>query len=89
MTTISEQKVPEFVDKARLCFETSLGATTVDRNVELGKLPPPVKIGGKLLWEWAEVRDWIKKCGNPATRQVSLEDRIREQSRQAMQGGRQ
>ena len=76
-------KVPEFVDKSRLCFETCMGETTIDRHVETGLLPRPIKLGGKLVWEWSEVRDWIKN-GNPETREISLEDRVREQSRQAM-----
>lgn len=84
-----DKHIPAWVDKARLCEETCLGEMTVDRWVESGDLPPPVKRRGKLMWEWSEVHDWIK-YGNPDRRgPVSLEDRIREQSRQAMEGRRQ
>lgn len=74
---------PPWQDKATLCKHVCLGDTTVDDWVRCGELPPPVKRRGKLMWEWAEVHDWLK-YGNPAKRgPVSLEDRIFEESRQA------
>src|ERR1700704_1511085 len=75
---------PPWQDKATLCKHVCLGDTTVDDWVRYGDLPPPVKRRGKLMWEWAEVQDWLK-FGNPAKRKrpTSLEDQIREESRQA------
>lgn len=80
---MSDNRVPAWVDKATLCRETCLGEMTIDRHVDAGVLPPPVKLRGKLLWEWAEVHDWIKN-GNPANREISQEERIRRGTLQAM-----
>ena len=75
--------IPAWVDKAALCAHTCLGETTVDAWVRQGLLPPPRKVGGKLMWEWAEVHDWIK-FGNPATRELSEVAQIQQGTLRAM-----
>lgn len=72
------ERVPAWVDKARLCFETCLGDTTVDDWVKRGLLPAPVKRGHKLMWEWSEVSAYLRN-GGPAAQdsEVSRQEQIR------------
>ena len=39
------------------------GRTTVYRDVEHGRLPPPVKIGGRLYWRDADIEAAIERMG--------------------------
>lgn len=73
--TIEREKVPEWVDMARLCFETCLSDTTVDAWVKLRRLPAPKKRGGKLMWRWREVDDWLEN-GSPDAQPTQDNDRI-------------
>jgi len=35
------------------------GRTTIYRDLELGRLPKPVKLGSRLYWNEAEVDTWL------------------------------
>ena len=35
------------------------GRTTVYRDIELGRLPQPIKLGGRLYWIESQVDDWL------------------------------
>ena len=35
------------------------GRTTIYRDVELGRLPKPIKLGGRLYWAEIEVEDFM------------------------------
>lgn len=65
------QHIPAWVDKARLCQETCLADRTVDILVKTGQLPPPRKVGRKLLWRWAEVDRYLDHGGAGETESVS------------------
>jgi len=42
------------------------GRTTIYRDVELGRLPKPVKLGSRLYWNEAEVDEAISAAQNQA-----------------------
>ena len=35
------------------------GRTTVYRDIEFGRLPQPIKLGGRLYWIESQVDDWL------------------------------
>lgn len=51
------------MDAATVAAHICASASTVERWVEQGILPPPRKRGGKLMWSWAEVDDHMKNGG--------------------------
>ena len=69
---------PPWMDMPTLCQHISASPNTVDSWVAKGKLPPPVRVEGKQLWEWDQVCDWIKN-GGPSS--DSLADRVRNGTR--------
>jgi hypothetical protein len=80
-TPREKEKVPEWVDKARLCFEASVSERTVDALVKLGKLPAPRRLGGKLVWRWADVDRRIEQEGlNVSASDPFSEEAIRERT---------
>lgn len=83
------EKVPEWVDKARLCFETCTSDSTIDVWVRSGVIPEPKKRGGKLMWKWATVNDWLEN-GSPTAQPTKDNDRVvqmREAMREASRRG--
>jgi predicted DNA-binding transcriptional regulator AlpA len=54
------QYPPPFQDTVTLAAHLSISTSTVENWVQQGHLPPPVRCGGKLMWEWSEVCDWIR-----------------------------
>lgn len=78
MTDESERgHIPAWVDRARLMKETCLSERCVDNWVRDGLLPPSRLRGGKLMWEWKEVDDYLRH-GGPSVQ--SLEDGIRQRA---------
>lgn len=76
---------PTWVDKARLCRETCISDRTVDAWVHQGLLPPPRLRGGKLMWRWSEVDQYLDRGGPDVQSSVdSLEERIRRGTREAV-----
>ena len=55
---------PPWVDTATLAELICCSAGTVDNWVAQGILPPPVKRGGKNMWKWKEVDEWLTNGGN-------------------------
>lgn len=59
---------PPWQDMATLCAHICVSTTTVDTWVAQGILPPPRKRGGKLMWKWVEVDEYLtngKDAGSP------------------------
>src|SRR5262245_24334602 len=50
---------PPWMDTATLCAHICAAPNTVDNWVASGILPPPRKRGGKLMWKWAEVDQYL------------------------------
>lgn len=73
--------VPTWVDMARLCAEICCVPNTVDAWVVKGILPPPRMRGGKSMWKWAEVDEWLTN-GKPSSLDAEAE-RIRDGTRRA------
>src|SRR5437762_6660119 len=52
-------------DAKRLAPMLSIGLRTLRSMDAAGKLPSPLRIGGKVLWDLREVRLWIRlRCPN-------------------------
>lgn len=71
---------PPYQDVTTLAGNLSICTATVDNWVQRGILPPAVLRGGKRLWKWSQVEEWIDR-GPTLVRQV--ED-IRENTRRAI-----
>lgn len=59
---------PPWVDMVTLCRLICASSTTVENWIAQGILPPARKRGGKLMWKWQEVDDWLtngKPDGGP------------------------
>lgn len=50
---------PLAVDAKGLAAMLSLGLRTIRSADAAGKLPPPVRVGGRVLWRVDEIRDWL------------------------------
>jgi predicted DNA-binding transcriptional regulator AlpA len=77
--------VPAWVDMPRLCEEICACPNTVDAWVVKGILPPPRKRGGKQMWKWAEVDEWLTN-GPPGGSHTALAERIRDATRNRVEG---
>lgn len=76
-----ETRMPTYVDKARLCFELTISDTTADEWVKKKIIPPPIKRGGKLMWKWEKVEQWID--GDNVSVAPDDVDRVRDATRRA------
>jgi len=74
--------LPPWQDKATLCANICASDRTVDAWVLEGILPPPRKRGGKLMWLWAEVNDYLLN-GQPGRSPDAKADEIRNATRRA------
>jgi predicted DNA-binding transcriptional regulator AlpA len=50
---------PLCVDAAELAVMLGLGLRTVRTYDRAGKLPAPIRIGGRVLWRVDEIRAWL------------------------------
>jgi predicted DNA-binding transcriptional regulator AlpA len=50
---------PLCVDAEGLAAMLGLGLRTIRTHDRAGKLPAPVRIGGRVLWRTEEIRDWL------------------------------
>lgn len=46
---------PSYVSKATLAKELDMSVSTIDNLVQRGILPKPIKVGGSVRWNWAQV----------------------------------
>lgn len=52
-----------------------VGRSSLYRAIKEGNFPPPIKIGGVSVWQYNDVRDWLRsKTG--AVRATEVEDLI-------------
>jgi hypothetical protein len=71
---------PPWQDKETLAAHLSVSSNTVENWSAQGRLPPPRKIGGKVMWKWSEVDEKLTLGGEgPDT----LAERIRNGTRAA------
>ena len=49
------QRPPSYVSKATLAAELDVSESTIESYVQRGILPKPVRIGGSVRWNWAQV----------------------------------
>jgi predicted DNA-binding transcriptional regulator AlpA len=50
---------PLVVDARRLAKLLCAGVRTVRTWDAAGKLPAPIRIGGRVVWRVAEIKDWL------------------------------
>lgn len=74
--------IPPWQDMPTLCAHICATPNTVDTWVVKGILPPPRKRGGKLMWKWAEVDQYLT-AGKAGEGPVSEADRIRDATQRA------
>lgn len=67
---------------ATLCEHISVSANTVDNWVARGILPAPRKRGGKLMWKWVEVDEYLSE-GRAGSNPDSQAERIKNGTRRA------
>jgi predicted DNA-binding transcriptional regulator AlpA len=72
------EKMPPWVDVETLVWATCSTKTSIENYVEQGKLPPPRKLGGKRIWRWAEVEDWLNN-GPPSAKLSDLTERVKRE----------
>ena len=51
--------IPPWQDKETLAAHLCVSANTIENWSAQGKLPPPRKIGGKVMWKWNEVDEML------------------------------
>ncbi len=72
---------PPWQDTATLCAHICVSANTVETWVSQGILPPPRKRGGKRMWKWDEVNEYLE--GKAGTSPDTQADRIKDATRRA------
>jgi predicted DNA-binding transcriptional regulator AlpA len=54
------RKLPRLaVDAKRLAVMLCCGVRTIRTHDAAGKLPAPIRVGGRVLWRVAEIRAWL------------------------------
>lgn len=51
---------PPWCDLATLAWHLCMSENNITNLAAKSKLPRPRKIGGKLMWAWDEVDDWLR-----------------------------
>ena len=72
---------PPFQDIALLAQHLSVSESTVENWVRQGFLPPPRKVGGKRLWLWREVMEWLERSPDIPVDEL---ERIRHATKKAL-----
>lgn len=79
--------VPPWVDAPTLSRLICASDRTIDAWVAQGILPPPRKRGGKNLWRWKEVDEWLAN-GPPGEKTPdSVAERIRNAVKADIEAG--
>lgn len=78
---------PPWMDLETLAAHICVAPRSVTNWVAQGILPPARKRGGKLMWKWNEVDDWLtrgKSDGSPN----DIAERVRNGTRKEVAAGR-
>lgn len=76
------QHPPLWMDLTTLCVNICASERTVDAWVAQGFLPAPRKVGGKLMWKWSEVDEYLTNGGASRSPDAKA-DEIRNGTRRA------
>ena len=61
---------PLLVDKTEAARLTGISARSVDRLVSSDRFPPPIRLGGRVLWNHDALKQWVNAgCPAPGNRQ--------------------
>ena len=69
-------KLPPWMDTDTLAWALCTCPTSIENYVAQGKLPPPRKLGGKRLWRWKEVEEYLL---SQKSRITSIADAVRRE----------
>ena len=72
---------PPWMDSTTLAEHICASPNTIDTWVLKGILPPPRKRGGKLMWKWIEVDEYLTNGGLSPDAEA---ERIRENVKRAV-----
>jgi predicted DNA-binding transcriptional regulator AlpA len=72
--------IPPWQDMPTLFWHICCTPNTVDKWVKEGILPPPRKRGGKQMWRWSEVDEYLSRDGDNLDPEA---ERIRHATRRA------
>src|SRR5215475_21716 len=75
--------VPPYQDLATLARNLCAGESTIEDLVGRGQFPRPKKLGGKRVWKWTEVCEFLD---GPQVKE-DLEGRIRNATRKLIEAG--
>ena len=80
--------VPAYPDTAALCAHLCISDTQLDALIRRGELPPPKRmLGGKRIWKWTEVVQYIEgSAGLVPSSPANEAERIRNATREATGG---
>lgn len=78
--------IPPWQDMVTLCAHICATPNTVDAWVSQGILPPARKRGGKLMWKWAEVDEYLSNGGGRSP--DALAERVRDATRREKEASR-
>lgn len=76
--------IPPWQDTPTLCKNICATPNTVTAWVSERILPPPRKRGGKLMWKWSEVDEWLT-VGPPQGTSDPQADEIRNNVKRALE----
>lgn len=75
---------PPFQDMATLCLHICASPNTVDKWVVDGLLPQPRMKGGKKMWFWPEVQEYLMRDGDRSPDAEA--DRVRNNVKRDIEG---
>lgn len=71
---------PPWLDTETMCWHLCISDRTLDNWCDAGILPPARKRGGKLMWKWAEVDQYLTDGGRMGGPQPgSIADGVRKE----------
>lgn len=74
---------PPWMDMPTLCAHICVSDRTVDAWVKQGILPSPYPRGGKNMWRWAEVDEYLAH-GGPVAASNDIIERVKNGTRRAL-----
>ena len=66
-TQIAPQADTLLLDKTEAARLTGISTRSIDRLVSCGKFPPPIHLGGRVLWNRRALEEWVA-AGCPETK---------------------
>lgn len=62
---IQKPKQTELLTREQVCVRLNMSRRTLYRNIQIGVVPAPLKIGGLIRWRSDVLDDWIENNCKP------------------------